>query len=214
MIGLMAMAVNVATNFKRYDGEIVFASSAALSGPQKEIGKAYTSGIKTYFRYINENGGISGKKIKYIVYDDKYEPSIAKQNIIKIIKTHKNLFGILSIAGTYSSKETLKVLKNKITLRQIVPSILEKNKTTDAYIALYKKYYPGYKPNAAALEGFLASKVIVEALKQSQGEDKESFIEALSNLKLNIFGNTISNYSDESDIKTEEIYLVDINSTL
>ncbi|SHG65984.1 ABC transporter substrate-binding protein [Massilia sp. CF038] len=42
-----------------------------LSGPNGSIGRDYVAGITTYFDSINAKGGVNGKKIRYIVRDDR-----------------------------------------------------------------------------------------------------------------------------------------------
>lgn len=47
-------------------------------GPQTGPAAAYDGvrkGIATYFHYVNENGGVDGRKLKLIAYDDQYQPA-------------------------------------------------------------------------------------------------------------------------------------------
>ncbi|HEU4777020.1 MAG TPA: ABC transporter substrate-binding protein [Telluria sp.] len=46
-----------------------------LSGPNGSIGRDYVAGITTYFDSINAKGGLDGKKIRYIVRDDRGIPA-------------------------------------------------------------------------------------------------------------------------------------------
>jgi ABC-type branched-subunit amino acid transport system substrate-binding protein len=46
-----------------------------LSGPNGSIGRDYVAGITTYFDSINAKGGLNGKKIRYIVRDDRGIPA-------------------------------------------------------------------------------------------------------------------------------------------
>ena len=56
---------------------IVIGQAIDLSGPNAAIGRDYVAGIKTHFDAVNSNGGINGKRIQYIVRDDRGEPALA-----------------------------------------------------------------------------------------------------------------------------------------
>lgn len=50
---------------------IVIGQAVDLSGPNASIGRDYVAGIKTFFDMLNTAGGINGKRIQYIVRDDR-----------------------------------------------------------------------------------------------------------------------------------------------
>ena len=54
------------------DQEVVIGSCAPLTGQQKIRGMAVVHGGKAYFDYINESGGVNGRKLKLISCDDHY----------------------------------------------------------------------------------------------------------------------------------------------
>ena len=58
-------------------GEIKIGSCAPLTGPLQERGNQLVIGANSYFNYINEKGGVNGRKIKLTVCDDKYDPDKA-----------------------------------------------------------------------------------------------------------------------------------------
>ncbi len=88
--------------------EILFVGSAPLSGPAKQLGVEYTSGIDTYFRYANETGLIGQDKVVFEAMDDQYEPFLTKMNIAKAIK-QKNLYGVLGVVGTPTAEQAVKI---------------------------------------------------------------------------------------------------------
>ena len=57
--------------------QIVIGSISPSTGPIAMVGVAIANGAKDYFQYINEQGGINGRKIKFIAEDGKYEPPTA-----------------------------------------------------------------------------------------------------------------------------------------
>jgi branched-chain amino acid transport system substrate-binding protein len=57
--------------------EILIGSCSALAGPASVLGTQTVAGAKAYLDYINDQGGVNGRKIKLITLDDGYEPSKA-----------------------------------------------------------------------------------------------------------------------------------------
>jgi ABC-type branched-subunit amino acid transport system substrate-binding protein len=57
--------------------EIVIGSCAALEGPASFLGTETVLGAKAYLNKINAEGGISGRKVRLLSYDDSYEPAKA-----------------------------------------------------------------------------------------------------------------------------------------
>jgi ABC-type branched-subunit amino acid transport system substrate-binding protein len=54
----------------------VIGSCAPLSGQQKIRGTQVVSGGDAYFKYINDQGGVFGRKIRLSSHDDKYQPEV------------------------------------------------------------------------------------------------------------------------------------------
>jgi branched-chain amino acid transport system substrate-binding protein len=57
------------------DNEILIGSCSALEGPSHFLGTETVTGAKAYFDLINEEGGVHGRKLKLIAYDDSYDPA-------------------------------------------------------------------------------------------------------------------------------------------
>lgn len=92
------------------DKEIIFSSSLPQTGIMNQWGKSVESGILAYFNYVNDNNLLHNKTIKFIAYDDKYEPALTLENIEKLIKEH-NTFGFLGFVGTPTVKNILPILE-------------------------------------------------------------------------------------------------------
>lgn len=93
-----------------YAGEITLGSSLPLSGHVKFLGQNLVLGMKSYFNYVNANGGIKGNKIKLVALDDKYEPSLTVKNTQKFI----NEIHPYALIGYVGTPTTVKIL-NMIT---------------------------------------------------------------------------------------------------
>jgi branched-chain amino acid transport system substrate-binding protein len=57
------------------DKEIVIGSCAALEGPSSFLGRETVIGAEVYFQSINEEGGVNGRKLRLVSYDDSYDPA-------------------------------------------------------------------------------------------------------------------------------------------
>src|SRR5260370_23494732 len=77
LAGLLAVAVASAANAqKKYDTgvtdtEIKIGNIMAYSGPASAYGIIGKT-MSAYFRMINDNGGVNGRKNNFISYDDAY----------------------------------------------------------------------------------------------------------------------------------------------
>ena len=62
------------------DTEIKFFSSMPTSGPLAGFGPI-ADGMRSYFEYVNEQGGVDGRTITLDVTDDGYQPDKTKTNV-------------------------------------------------------------------------------------------------------------------------------------
>jgi branched-chain amino acid transport system substrate-binding protein len=80
------------------DTEILLGGTHPYSGPASaygNIGKA----IAAYFEYVNDHGGVNGRKIRYIDKDDGYSPPQAVQIVHQLVEQDK-VFAIFDTLGT------------------------------------------------------------------------------------------------------------------
>lgn len=59
------------------DSEIVIGSCSALEGPSSFLGTQTVLGAKAYLSYVNEQGGVAGRKIRLVSFNDSYDPAKA-----------------------------------------------------------------------------------------------------------------------------------------
>jgi branched-chain amino acid transport system substrate-binding protein len=69
-----------------------------LSGEASAFG-AIGPGAKAYFDHVNAGGGVHGRKIEYVYYDDAYNPAQTVQLTRKLVE-QDNVFAIFNSAGT------------------------------------------------------------------------------------------------------------------
>lgn len=91
--------------------DLTIGMSAAFKGPTGGLGTELYRGSMAYLNYINESGGIHGKKISINAYDDGYNPVPAIENTIKLIEKD-NVFLLFNYVGTPTVTRVLPILKN------------------------------------------------------------------------------------------------------
>ena len=77
------------------DSEIKIGQSTPLSGPASAFG-IYSRVEDAYFKSLNEKGGINGRKIKFIVLDNGFNPPKALEASRKLVEED----GVLAEVGT------------------------------------------------------------------------------------------------------------------
>lgn len=88
---------------------ILLGQAAAFSGPAAQLGIQMRNGIKAYLDYVNQNGGVHGRKLELITEDDRYEASVAPAASKKLIGEHK-VFALLGYVGTPTGAAHLPVV--------------------------------------------------------------------------------------------------------
>jgi len=78
---------------------ILLGQAAVFSGPAAQLGIQMRNGIQSYFAYINERGGVHGRKLELVTEDDQYESKVAPVASKKLIEEHK-VFALLGYVGT------------------------------------------------------------------------------------------------------------------
>lgn len=81
-----------------YSGKIIFGQTAATGGPASALGTGMRKGILAAFNEVNKLGGIGGKKLELITYDDGYEPLQAIDNVKELIDD--DVFALIGGVGT------------------------------------------------------------------------------------------------------------------
>ncbi|MDP6394253.1 MAG: ABC transporter substrate-binding protein [Desulfobacterales bacterium] len=99
------------------DTTVLVGCSNSFSGPLVYPGTQLVNyGLEIYFKHINAQGGVHGRKIVTQYYDDGYKPQNAVANTKRLVEQDK-VFAILSPQGTAPVMATVKYLTgNKVPL--------------------------------------------------------------------------------------------------
>ena len=81
--------------------DVKIGSTGPLSGSFSLLGQGVRDGIQVYFDYINDQGGVNGRKIEFISEDDGYEPMRAVASAKKLVE-QDNVVALVSPVGTPS----------------------------------------------------------------------------------------------------------------
>ncbi len=84
---------------------ILIGQTGVFSGPVAEPALQYRAGAQIYFDMVNARGGVHGRKIKLLSYDDKFDPKLAAENARKLLLEDKvfTLFGLIGTGATAAS---------------------------------------------------------------------------------------------------------------
>jgi branched-chain amino acid transport system substrate-binding protein len=99
----LALAVVPARAAKNYgpgvtDTEIKIGNTGPYSGPASSYGTIAKSEA-AYFRLVNDQGGVNGRKINFISYDDAYSPPKTVEQVRKLVE-EDNVLLVMSPLGT------------------------------------------------------------------------------------------------------------------
>jgi branched-chain amino acid transport system substrate-binding protein len=87
---------------KSTQNEIVIGEFASLTGSEATFGISSDDGLKLAVEEINNSGGLLGKKVKLIYYDDQGKPSEAATVVQKLINKDKVVAVIGEVASSRS----------------------------------------------------------------------------------------------------------------
>jgi branched-chain amino acid transport system substrate-binding protein len=90
--------------------EILLGSSLALSGHASFLGNQTLHGALTYLTAVNEAGGVHGRKIRVIAYDDAYDPPQCLKNTQKLLVENK-VFALFCYVGTPTSVKIMPLVQ-------------------------------------------------------------------------------------------------------
>ena len=95
--------------------EILIGSCSALEGPSHFLGTETVTGAKAYFDMVNDAGGVDGRKLKLISYDDSYDPTKTEACFNRLME--QKVFALGFFVGTPTAVKYVPMAEsNKIPL--------------------------------------------------------------------------------------------------
>src|SRR5919198_2955968 len=163
--GLLAVSSSGALAQKKYDPgasdtEIKIGNIMPYSGPASAYG-VIAKTEEAYFRKVNAEGGINGRKINFISYDDAYSPPKTVEQARKLVESDEVLL-IFQSLGTPSNSAIQKYMNQKK-----VPQLFVATGATKWGDPKHFPWTMGWQPNYQS-EGRIYAKYILE--KHPQGK--------------------------------------------
>jgi branched-chain amino acid transport system substrate-binding protein len=162
---------------------IILGQTAAQSGPQAPIG-ASKWGLEAFIGSVNARGGVAGKKLRLISYDDGYQPAQTTALDKKLVYED----GVFAVVGSIGSPTTAAVYKTlndahvplismgsgspifyQPGLKYVFPSwpiYTTDGKTMGSFV---KKHFSG-QPTAVIYQDDAFGKPILEGIKSDLGK--------------------------------------------
>lgn len=135
------------------DNEIRIGASLALGGHASYLGKQTLHGAQAYLRDINERGGIHGRKIRVIAYDDGYDPPFCLANTQKLIIQDK-VFALFCFVGTPTTVKAVPLIEEaKIPLVGMFTGANALREPVHRYLINVRASY--YQETAATVKHFV-----------------------------------------------------------
>jgi branched-chain amino acid transport system substrate-binding protein len=91
------------------DDTVTIGTHQPLTGPAAAGFSSISAAANAYFDYINDNGGINGRSIEFIVKDDGYNPANT-QTVVRELVLQEDVFAILGGLGTPTHSAVLDFL--------------------------------------------------------------------------------------------------------
>lgn len=91
--------------------KILLGQSAAFQGPASALGIGMRLGLQAAILEANNKGGINGRTLELITYDDGYEPEKAIENT-KILIEKDEVFALIGAVGTPTAKAAQPIAKS------------------------------------------------------------------------------------------------------
>ncbi len=135
------------------DSEIIIGSSSALTGHAGFLGTQYIHGSQAYINEINLKGGINGRKLRLITYDDQYDPAQTVANTQKLILEDK-VFILFDYVGTPTSVKIIDMVEEaKVPVMGLFTGAEELRTPFRPYIFNIRASY--YQETDAAVDYFV-----------------------------------------------------------
>jgi ABC-type branched-subunit amino acid transport system substrate-binding protein len=142
------------------DKEIRIAQWGPQTGPAAPWGSV-ARGSDILFKMSNDAGGIHGRKIKYFIRDDQYNPAQTKTVVIELVEKH----GIFAFVGGVSAASGMAVkdylAENKIIWVGPATAIKEYVFPPNPYLFAV---YPLYEDEASVLTKYVVEKLKVKKI--------------------------------------------------
>lgn len=82
------------------DDFIRIGQTAPISGLLGIVGEQNVAGLDSYFKMTNERGGVNGKKLQLVSYDDRLEPAQVLSNVKRLVEEDKTFLSVAYLSDS------------------------------------------------------------------------------------------------------------------
>ncbi|MCA3193496.1 MULTISPECIES: ABC transporter substrate-binding protein [unclassified Cupriavidus] len=113
--GMLAVTLGFATPMAAHaepgitKSAIRIGQSAGVSGPVAGSVKEQIAGAQVYLNHVNANGGVAGRRIELLTYDDGFDARRTPDNVRKLIGEDK-VFALFMVRGTPQNESILPII--------------------------------------------------------------------------------------------------------
>jgi len=157
---MMTIGANAAAVPGITDNQVTIGAFQDQSGAAAVVGINMRKGMEAYFNWVNAQGGVNGRKIKFIVEDDGFQAARAIAATKKLVEQDK-VFALVGTLGTPGVAATIDYIMEKQ-----IPSIYQ-GSGISALAFPPKKYIFPVQPNFIS-EGRIVATYVVENLKMKR----------------------------------------------
>jgi ABC-type branched-subunit amino acid transport system substrate-binding protein len=94
------------------DDSILVGNTAATSGGFAAVGQPFNAAIEAYFQMINDEGGVAGRDINFVHYDDEFDGSQGQTFTERLVEDDE-VFALVGHFGSPTVGATLNYLSEK-----------------------------------------------------------------------------------------------------
>jgi len=167
VLAAVALVAAAGASARGGDAPGVTATSVTIGGtvPLSGIAAAYASvakGADAYFKYVNDKGGVNGRKIDYKYLDDAYNPAQTVQQTRQLVQ-QDNIFADFNSLGT----EQNLAIRSFLNEQKIPQLFVATGASTFGSQGKQFPYTIGFQPSYVA-EGVIYGKYIVKTLPKAK----------------------------------------------
>lgn len=144
--------------------QIVIGTTTPLTGPASPGYKDVAPAAQAYFNYVNATGGINGRKIKYVVKDDQYNPAKTKSATAELILREK-VFAIFGALGTPTHSAVVADI-NRRGIPDIFVNTGSSNFDNPSKYPTTFPYFPSYVVESKVMAYYIQSQVDLNEKKR------------------------------------------------
>ncbi|MDX9691244.1 MAG: ABC transporter substrate-binding protein [Acholeplasmataceae bacterium] len=93
------------------DTEILIGNTAATSGNFAGVGIPFNNGLEAYLHHVNTNGGVNGRTIRFVTYDDGFDATQGLTLTKKLVEEDK-VFALVGHFGTPTVGATIEYIQD------------------------------------------------------------------------------------------------------